>query len=149
MDLSHLTHTAAPWFHLLAAAPADARNKLRALERHSGKVAVRFIRGRKATTWTAFFDELAAALQFPDYFGENWDAVNDCLGDLEWIHADAIVLCLLDGDKLLAKAGVFKTVADAIADCSLVVGTTAVGKRTLQHSLRRLEAEAEARRRCS
>ena len=40
---------------------------------------------------------------------------------------------------LLAKAGEFKTVAEAIADCSLVVGTTAVGKRTLQHDLRRLE----------
>ena len=40
---------------------------------------------------------------------------------------------------LLAKAGEFKTVAEAVADCSLVVGTTAVGKRTLQHTLRRLE----------
>ena len=40
---------------------------------------------------------------------------------------------------LLAKAGEFKTVAEAVADCSLVVGTTAVGKRTLQHDLRRLE----------
>src|SRR3984957_8946451 len=40
---------------------------------------------------------------------------------------------------LLAKAGEFKTVADAVADCSLVVGTTAVGQRTLQHDLRRLE----------
>jgi TrmH family RNA methyltransferase len=40
---------------------------------------------------------------------------------------------------LLAKAAEFKTVAEAVADCSLVVGTTAVGKRTLQHTLRRLE----------
>ena len=40
---------------------------------------------------------------------------------------------------LLAKAGEFKTVAEAVADCSLVVGTTAVGKRTLQHRSRRLE----------
>lgn len=40
---------------------------------------------------------------------------------------------------LLAKAEIFEGVAEAIADCSLVVGTTAVGKRTLQHTLRRLE----------
>lgn len=33
----------------------------------------------------------------------------------------------------------FATVAEAIADCSLVVGTTAVGNRALQHPLRRLE----------
>ncbi len=39
----------------------------------------------------------------------------------------------------LATAGVYKTVAEAVADCSLVVGTTAVGHRDLQHSLVRLE----------
>jgi tRNA/rRNA methyltransferase len=39
----------------------------------------------------------------------------------------------------LATAEVFKTVAEAVADSSLVVGTTAVGHRDLQHSLVRLE----------
>lgn len=40
---------------------------------------------------------------------------------------------------LLAAAEEFKTVAEAVADCSLVVGATAVTRRELQHSLRRLE----------
>jgi TrmH family RNA methyltransferase len=40
---------------------------------------------------------------------------------------------------VLAKAEEYATVADAIADCSLVIGTTAVGRRELQHPLRRLE----------
>ena len=30
-----------------------------------------------------FFRELARVLEFPDYFGHNWDAVSDCLGDLD------------------------------------------------------------------
>lgn len=42
----------------------------------------------------------------------------------------------------LASAEVYKTVAEAVADCSLVVGTTAVGHRDLQHSLVRLENAA-------
>jgi TrmH family RNA methyltransferase len=42
----------------------------------------------------------------------------------------------------LATAQVYKTVAEAVADCSLVVGTTAVGDRDLQHSLVRLEQGA-------
>jgi len=42
----------------------------------------------------------------------------------------------------LENAEVFKTVAEAVADCSLVVGTTAVGHRDLQHSLTRLEPGA-------
>jgi TrmH family RNA methyltransferase len=40
---------------------------------------------------------------------------------------------------LLASAEEYKTVADAVADCPLVVGTTAVRHRELQHPLRRLE----------
>ena len=41
--------------------------------------------------------------------------------------------------KLLADAEEFDNVAAAVADCSLVVGTTAVRHRELQHPLRRLE----------
>lgn len=41
--------------------------------------------------------------------------------------------------SLLARAEEFKTVAEAVADCVLVVGTTAVGKRQLQHPLRPLD----------
>jgi tRNA/rRNA methyltransferase len=37
----------------------------------------------------------------------------------------------------------YVTVAEAIADCTLVVGTTAVGHRQLQHPLRRLEYAAK------
>jgi tRNA/rRNA methyltransferase len=44
--------------------------------------------------------------------------------------------------ELLANAEKFETVAEAVADCSLVVGTTAVGHRDLQHSLQRLEPGA-------
>lgn len=42
----------------------------------------------------------------------------------------------------LASAQVYKTVAEAVSDCSLVVGTTAVGHRDLQHDLVRLESGA-------
>jgi TrmH family RNA methyltransferase len=45
---------------------------------------------------------------------------------------------------LLANAEEFKSVAEAVADCTLVVGTTAVGSRELRHPLRRLEVGARA-----
>jgi tRNA/rRNA methyltransferase len=40
---------------------------------------------------------------------------------------------------VLANAQEFKSMSDAVADCTLVVGTTAVGPRELQHTLHRLE----------
>jgi tRNA/rRNA methyltransferase len=44
--------------------------------------------------------------------------------------------------ETLANAQVYTTVAEAVAECSLVVGTTSVGPRDLQHELMRLEAGA-------
>jgi tRNA/rRNA methyltransferase len=41
----------------------------------------------------------------------------------------------IDASSILATAKEFSTVADAIADCHLVVGTTAVGKRKQEHTL--------------
>ncbi len=40
-------------------------------------------------------DRIAQALEFPDWFGRNWDALADCLSDLEWLEpADGYVLAL-------------------------------------------------------
>ena len=44
---------------------------------------------------------------------------------------------------VLESSEQFATVAEAIADCSLVVGTTAIGHSVLQHPLQRLEHAAK------
>jgi TrmH family RNA methyltransferase len=40
---------------------------------------------------------------------------------------------------VLEQAKEYPTIAEAVADCSLVVGTTSIGPRALEHPLRRLE----------
>lgn len=40
---------------------------------------------------------------------------------------------------VLADSEQFESVAEAVADCTLVIGTTSLGHRVLSHSLRRLE----------
>src|ERR1019366_9414025 len=47
--------------------------------------------------------------------------------------------CAVGATQLLTNAEEFKSLADAIADCTLVVGTTAVRHRELHHPLKRLE----------
>lgn len=38
----------------------------------------------------------ARALRFPDWFGGNWDALQDCLSDLSWLRAEGYLLLLDD-----------------------------------------------------
>jgi TrmH family RNA methyltransferase len=45
----------------------------------------------------------------------------------------------VNASKILIDAREFSTVAEAVADCSLIVGTTSIGNRALEHPLRRLE----------
>lgn len=45
----------------------------------------------------------------------------------------------VNSTDILKSAKEYQTTAEAIADCSLVVGTTSLGHRELQHSLRTLE----------
>ncbi|MBM7785403.1 barstar family protein [Tenggerimyces flavus] len=49
----------------------------------SSGLTVRIVRGRRMRTEAGVYDEFAAALQFPLYFGENRDAFHDCITDLE------------------------------------------------------------------
>ena len=53
----------------------------------------------------------------------------------------------VDAAEVLLNAEDFGSVAEAVADCRLVVGTTAAGRRALRHRLLRLEAGGRVIRR--
>ena len=53
----------------------------------------------------ALFERVATALEFPDWFGHNWDALADCLGDLSWLPADGYLLLLERCDAFRASHG--------------------------------------------
>ena len=92
-----------PGLHLLVGGPSEAFDMTATFVRHRGTRAVaRTLRGTKARTSRALFDECAAAWQFPPYFGENWDALDECLADLEWLPAEAYVFVITDASQLLA-----------------------------------------------
>ncbi|MEU7524099.1 barstar family protein [Saccharothrix sp. NPDC042600] len=47
------------------------------------------------------FEQLSDAYGFPSYFGWNWSALNDCLGDLNWIKADSYLLICNNAERIL------------------------------------------------
>lgn len=40
----------------------------------------------------ALFDRYSAGLSIPDYFGRNWDALDECLCDLHWVPEKRVVI---------------------------------------------------------
>ena len=63
---------------------------------------VRLLRGSRMTTVDGVFAEFAAAFQFPWYFGHNWDALDECLTDLDWLPPfDRITVVILSANDVL------------------------------------------------
>ena len=60
---------------------------------------------------------LAAALEFPEWFGGNWDALEDCLTDLSWIESEGHLI-LFEGCGGLASedSGVLREVLASAAE---------------------------------
>jgi hypothetical protein len=58
-----------------------------------------YLDGEKITTKTEFLQAAAQALQFPDYFGYNWDAFEDCLTDLDLLTGKGHILLYTQPEK--------------------------------------------------
>lgn len=104
MNLDVLTLPSDRSFH---AVHEDAEVLLEALVplAKTENVVLRHLRGTRMGSPWLLFDEWAAALQFPPYFGENWDAFDECLNDLSWLPpVDPCVLLILDAHTVLDHA---------------------------------------------
>ncbi|MBH0202258.1 MAG: barstar family protein [Nitrospira sp.] len=97
---AHLCNTTPPWSTLFVV-PRGASSS--APVKTPPGFAVRIIQGKNCRTPSALFTEFARALDFPDYFGHNWDALEECLADFEWLHAKGYILLIHDADAVLPE----------------------------------------------
>jgi hypothetical protein len=59
----------------------------------------------------------ATAMRFPADFGHNWDALEECLTDLEWVDADGYVVYYDHIDGLLGEhPDQFETLVEILRD---------------------------------
>ena len=95
---TYLQSTKAPWTSLLMVTTGQ---RAESLVRPPTGLVVKIIKGRHCKTPASLFTEFARALEFPDYFGHNWDALEECLADLEWLPARGYVLLITDAAQVL------------------------------------------------
>ena len=55
--------------------------------------------GRQLGDKASLLAALGQVLHFPDYYGGNWDALDECLADLSW-HEGPLRLLITDADTL-------------------------------------------------
>lgn len=65
-------------------------------------LAVACVRLERGGGKDALLEALAAVLQFPRWFGGNWDALEDCLCDLSWLPPSGRLL-LIEGAQAMAQ----------------------------------------------
>ncbi len=61
-----------------------------------------------------FLAAIAQAIHAPEWFGHNWDALADALGDLSWQPAPGYVLLLHKGGETLGLSAADHTIAAEI-----------------------------------
>jgi RNAse (barnase) inhibitor barstar len=61
------------------------------------------IDGEKVTTLRSFYEEIAKAMHFPDYFGFNLDSLDELLNDLSWIEDEKLAVYINNSEHFLIK----------------------------------------------
>ena len=126
---AYLQSAKAPWTSLLM---VTAGQRAESLVCPPTGLALKVIKGRHCKTPATLFAEFARALKFPDYFGHNWDALEECLADLEWLPAKGYILLITDAAHVLPDdEAEYETFLDILCDAGEAWGNgqTEMGAR--------------------
>ncbi|MEO6281955.1 MAG: barstar family protein [Dyadobacter sp.] len=64
---------------------------------------IAFVDGKKSTSIKDFHEQIATAMNFPDYSGKNLDALDEMLNDLEWIEEQKVIIYIDQSSEWLSK----------------------------------------------
>ena len=145
---ANLQSTNPPWTSLLV---VTGGQRAESLVRPPTEFVLRIIQGAKCRTTDSLLTECARALDFPDYFGHNWDALEECLIDLEWLSAKGYVLLITDAGGVLSDdEEEYETFLEILRDAGEAWGTGQVGmgarRATPFHALFAVSEREKAKR---
>ena len=100
--IDHLRFVDPPWVQLLVLKKRQDFD-FRSLQNQLSEFVIKVIDGSKCKRRSDLFSELAHLFEFPSYFGYNWDALDECITDLEWMPGRGYVLFIKNADQLLSE----------------------------------------------
>lgn len=69
----------------------------------SGNFYVASLDGERCSTLKDFILEIGKAFNFPNYYGENMNALSECINDLDWLPNSNYLLVINNSSLLLNK----------------------------------------------
>lgn len=94
--MDSLTELKEPFRHFLICQNEKIEPLLRNIKFKNKNIGLYLIEGKKCQDLDSLYVEFSKKLQFPSYFGKNWDALDECLNDLEWLGEKSYILILKD-----------------------------------------------------
>ena len=145
---ANLQSTKPPWTSLLV---VTGGQRAESLVRPPTEFVLRIIQGAKCQTIAGLLTECARALDFPDYFGHNWDALEECLIDLEWLPAKGYILFITDAGYVLPDdEEEYETFLEILRDAGEAWGSGQAGmgarRATPFHALFAVSEQEKAKR---
>jgi hypothetical protein len=94
--------------------PAEIVAAAKTVDLEAARASLSGVRGK-----TDMLDRFAKALRCPPHFRANWDALNDCLCDLDWLRGKGLVLIFTGAtDFAESCAEEFQTALDVLNDAA-------------------------------
>jgi RNAse (barnase) inhibitor barstar len=128
--------------------PVDAKGVQALAKRNS--FAYFHIDGKNIARKEQLLNHVATALHFPKDFGHNWDALEECLTDMDWVDAEGYLIYYEHIEGLQATGDQFDTFVEILRDAvqswkeddTAMIVLLAGGKAP--KGVKRLKREAEA-----
>ncbi len=101
-----------------------------------GRIWVARLDGTKMFDPDHAFYAFSDSLLFPAYFGWNWDALSDCLRNLDWLHADGYLILIENAPQLLSgdlgdRQTLFRILSRAVRHWASHIGNAPTGFKLL------------------
>jgi hypothetical protein len=110
---THLTSTESPLIHFAAVNALD----IQSIKEVAGETGFAhfIVEAEGIDSELALMDAFGKSMNFPSYFGRNWNALLDLTRDLSWTNAEGFVLVISGGDHLPSLPdGIFAPLIDVL-----------------------------------